>query len=209
MPAACSKSSASVPAMASRSAVALRVTPARVVHAQRRAWLRPCAGGRVGRAGQRRGRRDHRGMDRRKREQRRLRRRAPARDGDWLAIGALVAAKPTWPAAWSLGVIRRLSTDDTGRRASACRFSRVAALRWSCCRCRSGDSGRPRPAYSSPAGTQTSLNGGEVTLVVAHGALAWSLSYAMRIHERSYSVNPRRVVESGDDFDVVSFAISA
>jgi hypothetical protein len=31
----------------------------------------------------------------------------------------------------------------------------------------------------------------------------------MRIQERAYSVNPRRVVESGDDFDVVSFAIAA
>ena len=41
----------------------------------------------------------------------------PARDGDWLAVGMLVASKPTWPASWSVGVIRRLSTDTTGRRA--------------------------------------------------------------------------------------------
>jgi len=29
----------------------------------------------------------------------------------------------------------------------------------------------------------------------------------MRIHERSYPINPRRVVERGDDFDVVGFTI--
>jgi hypothetical protein len=29
----------------------------------------------------------------------------------------------------------------------------------------------------------------------------------MRIHERTYTVNPRRIVESGEDFDIVSFAI--
>jgi hypothetical protein len=58
-----------------------------------------------------------------------------------------------------------------------------------------------------PSDTQAALTGGEITLVVARGTLSWSLSYAMRIHERSYAVNPRRVIESGDDFDVVSFAI--
>jgi hypothetical protein len=31
----------------------------------------------------------------------------------------------------------------------------------------------------------------------------------MRIQERSYPINPRRVVESGDDFDVVSFTLQA
>jgi hypothetical protein len=58
-----------------------------------------------------------------------------------------------------------------------------------------------------PSETQTSLAGGEITLLVAHGILSWSVACAMRIHERSYLVNPRRVIESGDDFDVVSFAI--
>jgi hypothetical protein len=41
----------------------------------------------------------------------------PARDGDWLAIGTLIATKPTWPASWSVGVIRRLLADHTGQRA--------------------------------------------------------------------------------------------
>jgi hypothetical protein len=72
-----------------------------------------------------------------------------------------------------------------------------------------GDAGDPRSALLLPAGTQTSLSGGEVTLIVARGTLSWSFSYAMRIHGRTYSVNPRRVVESGDDFDIVSFAIEA
>jgi hypothetical protein len=72
-----------------------------------------------------------------------------------------------------------------------------------------GEAGRSHPALLLPAGTQTSLTGAEVTLVVAHGTLSWSLSYSMRIQERNYFVNPRRVVESGDDFDVVSFAIAA
>jgi hypothetical protein len=72
-----------------------------------------------------------------------------------------------------------------------------------------GAAGDSHPAVLLPAGAQATLTGAEVTLVVAHGTLSWSLSYAMRIQERTYSVNPLRVVESGDDFDVVSFAIQA
>jgi hypothetical protein len=53
------------------------------------------------------------------------------------------------------------------------------------------------------------LGGAEVKLVLARASVSWSLAYAMRIHERSYSVNPRRVIESGDDFDVVSFTLQA
>ena len=33
----------------------------------------------------------------------------PIRPDDWLAVGTLVAAKPTWPSSWSVGVIRRVS----------------------------------------------------------------------------------------------------
>jgi len=133
----------------------------------------------------------------------------PARDGDWLAIGALVAAKPTWPASWSLGVIRRLSTDEMGRRAVGVQILARGGVAVELSPLPIGAAGDSHPAVLLPAGAQASLTGAEVTLVVAHGTLSWSLSYAMRIQERTYSVNPLRVVESGDDFDVVSFAIQA
>jgi hypothetical protein len=58
-----------------------------------------------------------------------------------------------------------------------------------------------------PVESQTSLTGAEVRLVVARNTISWSQSYAMRIQQRNYPVNPRRVVERGDDFDVVSFTI--
>jgi hypothetical protein len=133
----------------------------------------------------------------------------PARDGDWLAIGALVAAKPTWPASWSLGVIRRLSTDEMGRRAVGVQILARGGVAVELSPLPIGAAGDSHPAVLLPAGAQATLTGAEVTLVVAHGTLSWSLSYAMRIQERTYSVNPLRVVESGDDFDVVSFAIQA
>jgi hypothetical protein len=72
-----------------------------------------------------------------------------------------------------------------------------------------GQAGPPRSGVLLPGEAQTSLSGGEVKLVLARDTVSWSHAYAMRIQERSYAINPRRVVESGDDFDVVSFTLQA
>jgi hypothetical protein len=73
----------------------------------------------------------------------------------------------------------------------------------------SAEAGPARAGILLPGEAQTSLSGGEVKLVLARDTVSWSHAYAMRIHERSYPINPRRVVESGDDFDVVSFTLQA
>jgi hypothetical protein len=72
-----------------------------------------------------------------------------------------------------------------------------------------GQGGPPRPGVLLPGEAQTSLGGAEVKLVLARDSVSWSLAYAMRIHERRYLVNPRRLIESGDDFEVVSFTLQA
>ena len=131
----------------------------------------------------------------------------PAREGDWLAIGTLIASKPTWPASWSLGAIRRLSIDDMGRRAVGVQVLARGGVAVELTPLPPGGESRSHAGVLLPAETQTSLSGGEVTLVLYRGVVAWSLSYAMGIHGRSYTVNPRRIVESGEDFDIVSFAI--
>jgi hypothetical protein len=133
----------------------------------------------------------------------------PPRHPDWLAIGSLVSAKPTWPAAWSVGVIRRLSTDEMGRRAVGVQVLARGGVAVELLPLPMGQAGPPSAAVLLPGEAQTSLTGGEVKLVLARDSVSWSQAYAMRIHERSYVVNPRRVAESGDDFDVVSFTLQA
>jgi hypothetical protein len=133
----------------------------------------------------------------------------PPRHPEWLAIGSLVSAKPTWPAAWSVGVIRRLSTDEKGRRAVGVQVLARGGIAVELSPLPLGQAGPPRSGILLPGEAQTSLGGAEVKLVLARASVSWSLAYAMRIQERSYSVNPRRVIESGDDFDVVSFTLQA
>jgi len=133
----------------------------------------------------------------------------PPRHPDWLAIGALVSAKPTWPAAWNVGVIRRLATDEMGRRAVGVQLLGRGGVAVELSPLPVGQAGPSSPAVLLPSEAQTSLTGGEVKLVLPRNSVSWSEAYAMRIQERSYVVNPRRMTESGEDFEVVSFTLQA
>lgn len=131
----------------------------------------------------------------------------PVRDGDWLAVGTLIASKPTWPGPWSVGVIRRLSADDAGQRTVGVQVMARGGVAVELSALPIGTAVKTCFGVLLPAESQTSVTGGEITLLLTPGAVSWSLSYAMRMHGRSYVVDPRRVVESGDGFDVVNFAI--
>jgi hypothetical protein len=129
----------------------------------------------------------------------------PPLEGDWLAIGTLVAAKPTWPASWSVGIIRRLSTDELGRRAVGVQVLARGGVAVELESLK--ESGKPHPAVLLPAETQTSLAGGEVTLLLQRDLIDWSARYTLRVHQRSYIIAAVRLADSGDDFDIYTFAI--
>jgi hypothetical protein len=134
----------------------------------------------------------------------------PARIDDWLSVGTLVAAKPTWPAPWSVGVVRRLSTDSAGRR-----FVGVQLL------ARGGTAVRLVPAGAAglagsdlmgvllPSDSESSLASAEITIVTPKGVVSLTETYQMRFEDRSYAVEPRLVVEQGVDFRVMRFGIRA
>lgn len=132
----------------------------------------------------------------------------PARDSDWLAVGTLVAAKPTWPASWSVGVIRRLSTDETGRRAVGVQVLARGGVPVTLQPLWNGGTDRPWIGVLLPSESQTSLAGGEVMLVLPRGIVSWNSPYSMAVHGHTYAVQPRRLVENGDDFEIVSFSIA-
>ena len=130
----------------------------------------------------------------------------PAREDDWLAVGMLLASKPTWPASWSVGVIRRMSTDATGRRAVGVQILARGGIPVELTEMPVTDNPRPMPGVLLPTEGQTQI-GGEVTLVLSRGSISWSVSYSLRVHGRTYVVTPLRTIDSGDDFDAVSFSI--
>ena len=131
----------------------------------------------------------------------------PAREGDWLEIGTLVASKPTWPASWSVGIIRRLSTDESGRRAVGVQIIARGGVAVQIEPLPLGEKGRPRTAILLPGETQNSMTSGEITLLLPRDVVSFGVSYALRVHQRTYSIVPVRVADSGEDFDIVTCTI--
>jgi hypothetical protein len=133
----------------------------------------------------------------------------PIRTDDWLAVGTLVAAKPTWPAAWSVGVIRRVSARNPQHRSVGVqilarggvvvRLLPLPAERWEL----------PVESILLPTETQTSLQGGEVAIVLPRGRAAQLDTCEMRMHDKAYVLSRRRICDSGDDFEIARFAIRA
>ena len=131
----------------------------------------------------------------------------PAREGDWLEIGTLVASKPTWPASWSVGIIRRLSTDESGRRAVGVQIIARGGVAVQIEPLPLGEKGRPRTAILLPGETQNSMTSGEITLLLPRDVVSFGVAYALRVHQRTYSIVPVRVADSGEDFDIVTCSI--
>jgi hypothetical protein len=132
----------------------------------------------------------------------------PARVDDWLEAGTLVAAKPNWPAAWSVGVVRRLSTDQAGRRRVGVQL--LARGGTAVQLVPLAEAPRPEPSVAGillPSDTQSSLARSEITIVVPRDAISHCLAYEMRFEGHAYTVMPRRIVEQGPRFCILRLGI--
>jgi hypothetical protein len=56
---------------------------------------------------------------------------------------------------------------------------------------------------------QTSLQGGEVAIVLPRGRTAELEACEMRVHDKPYVLHRRRITDSGEDFEIARFAIRA
>lgn len=130
----------------------------------------------------------------------------PAREGDWLQVGMLLASKPTWPAAWSVGLIRRLSTDNSGRREVGVQILARGAVAAELLPMPATQHSTPLPGVLLPTEGQRQI-GGEVTVIVPRNSINWSASYTLRVLRKTYSITPLHTVEPGDDFQCVAFSI--
>ena len=57
--------------------------------------------------------------------------------------------------------------------------------------------------------TQTSLQGGEVAVVLPRGRTAQLESCELCVHDKVYVLHRRRISDSGEDFEIARFAIRA
>jgi hypothetical protein len=131
----------------------------------------------------------------------------PVREADWLAVGTLVAAKPTWPASWSVGVIRRVSSKSPTLRSVGVQLLARGGVSVQLFPLDSDGWARSLNAILLPTETQTSLAGGEVALVLPKGTTVGLLSCEMRVHDKPYVLTRRRVTDIGEDFEIARFSL--
>lgn len=129
----------------------------------------------------------------------------PAQSDDWLSVGMLVASRPTHPTTWSVGTVRRVSTDYIGRRSVGVQLLGHAAkgVRLQ----PTGEAMQSGPLLKGVLlpGSQSSME--EIAIVVRKDTVVLEQNYQLNIDEHTYTVVPRMEVEHGVDYSLMCFAI--
>ena len=131
----------------------------------------------------------------------------PAREEDWLAVGRIIAAKPDWPASWSVGIIRRVTARSPMHRAVGVQVLARGGVVVQVVPLPPDQGPLPFEGILLPVESQTSTQGGEVAIVVPKGMSAQLAECEMSVQGRPYTLSRRRIVESGVDFEITRFAL--
>jgi len=131
----------------------------------------------------------------------------PQTKGDWLKVGTLLGVKLEHGAAWGVGIVRRLSAYDLKQRYVGIQVFSKGATVVKLAPVNSGGSANAQDAVLLPSSTRDSSGTGEMSLLVRPGVFSETKTYEMQAYERSYLLVPKKLLESGDDFDMARFRV--
>jgi hypothetical protein len=131
----------------------------------------------------------------------------PQATSDWLRVGTLLGVKLDDGASWGVGIVRRLSAYDHKQRyvgiqvltkgATVVKLAAISAI----------DDAELESALLLPSNANDTNGAAEMNLLLRPGAFSLHKSMEMRAYERSYLLVPRKLVESGHDFDMARFRV--
>ncbi len=131
----------------------------------------------------------------------------PQATSDWLRVGTLLGVKLDDGASWGVGIVRRLSAYDHKQRyigiqvltkgATVVKLAAISAI----------DDAELESALLLPSNANDANGAAEMNLLLRPGAFSLQKSMEMRAYERSYLLVPRKLVESGHDFDMARFRV--
>ena len=127
--------------------------------------------------------------------------------GDWLVIGTLLAVREEQAAAWSLGVIRRITFDASGQRRVGIQLIPGAPLVVKLAPAsgaRTEGAERRRSAVLLAAAPDESE---EALVVMRAGHYMGSQHLSLQLDDARYVLQPAGLVEGGDDFDCARFKL--
>jgi hypothetical protein len=125
---------------------------------------------------------------------------------EWVRVGGILGVRPMGSRTWAVGIVRRLAARETDDRYIGIqvigRGARVVTLM------RPGESRAAMSAVLLPSHVGESVSQGEVTLLLPAGGFSTQGTLAMRVYERQYLIEPRMLLETGNDYDMAYYRIS-
>jgi len=131
----------------------------------------------------------------------------PQTKSDWLMVGALLGVKLLDGAAWGVGIVRRLSAYDLKKRYVGIQVFSQGATVVMLAPADADSATVAQDAILLPSSTSDSSGSGEMSLLLRPGLYSAKKTYEMRAYGRTYLLVPKKLLEGGDDFDMVRFRV--
>ena len=134
----------------------------------------------------------------------------PALKSDWIQVGTLIGMQSEHSSRWMIGLIRRIASDEHNQRHVGIQtLSRTAipirVVRAGMTNSSFNVSGEPQPAILLSTAPDAK---GEVGILLREGIFSARDGMEMTIGGKSYSLQPARLVEGGEDFDWATFRVA-
>jgi hypothetical protein len=128
-----------------------------------------------------------------------------AGSGDWLTIGTLLALREEQTAAWSIGVIRRVTFDASGHRRVGIQLIPGAPLVVKLAPASGARAGEPERRRSAVLLPVAPDDGEEALVVMRAGHYMSTQGLSVRLNDTNYILQPAGLIEGGEDFDCARF----
>jgi hypothetical protein len=122
-------------------------------------------------------------------------------------VGSILGVRPVESRSWAVGLVRRLAARDNEERYIGIqvlgRGARLIKLM------RPGESRAAMSGVLLPSHVGESVSQGEVTLLLPAAGFSAQGMLMMQVYERDYLLEPRMLLETGADYDMAYYRISA
>jgi hypothetical protein len=129
----------------------------------------------------------------------------PAGRGEWLHVGKVIALKPVDSRIWAVGIVRRLTAQEDGRRNIGiellARGARPVTLH------RRTDVEQTWKALLLPAHSGGDVSLAEVSLLLPAGSFQPDSNLEMEVYNTGYILEPRLILEHGTECDMARYRI--
>jgi cyclic-di-GMP-binding protein len=126
---------------------------------------------------------------------------------DWIEIGSLLGIRMEEGATWGIGLVRRLNSPAEGVTNVGIEYLSRGAVKVNLTRTPTGPSAPVLNALMLLSSDEGSASKGEVSMMLSAGALEVDQRFTMRALERTYVLLPKKVVESGQGYELTRFSV--